>query len=764
MANKKESFFERLAKKNVEQKEKVTLKSKKARIATYSILGALAVSIGVGIGVPIIVSSTKINYIPKINDTEKVFEFKTPDKTINVPLSEIKKFLDDPIKKTEAQTQEAFFTEVIYKLYNEEYEDSLKYEYLINKTKNKGEEDTNNIHLSSLDEIRTTNKNTLLDYKNLYQKNFGLEKWETEFVKFLSNQYNGAKTIEEALETLVLKTITPDALRRFSLIKNDTFKKEDWDRRAPRDIKELEIVDGEVREKQDGKIIYKFNDYIFRDKLLIKVSDINSPKTNENTLIKYVNNDPNNRVEKIQVLLNDSFSLDPNKRSALNIINEYSKQRDILQITQAKILGIANLDNSFENWTINKQELINLFSHSAIRGLQKNYKMLEKEENGLFKPDNEGCLVFEHLNIDLFLQFFNNVNLITPSDEEKILNKTLKAYLPKFITKLDGNLGTKDVQNINEVSSSLSNEELLTLLNGDLKIANETIEYNGSILSKIFEKLKVKINELFKKNTEEVRNYQNIKQKYDSEKTKPANERTITVNKLVEAYNKALESVINSLSDEEMKKEFGSIFREEFYGISNENVRMFYAYKKNDKVFYVVPTTDGISLISYKTISNTNDEIFKSIIFDMNKTLYGEELVNNYQEEIKKWKSSSQNIDRVFLLKYLKNEDFDDIKNKLIKDGKVSKELIEKHISKETLEKSLKNKIKEQNSNLNISTINKIKEHIEKISKNKERDDFIVSGDLSKIKLMGHDGNCVLEDSVNGIINLLIKKIFKGGE
>ncbi|UUD36959.1 Uncharacterised protein [Mycoplasmopsis californica] len=761
MANKKESFFERLARKNTE-KETVNLKSKKARIATYSILGGLAAAITIGISVPIIVSSTKKNYIPPISDNEQIFEFRTPDGVIKVPFSEIKSFLDNPSEKETEKTQNAFIKEAIYKLYEEEYIDSLKFEYLVNKTKRSGVSDRTDIHLRSLKEIKKLNRDKILDLKNLYQKNYGLDKWEKEFIKVIAQQYQGARSIEEAVDNAVLKEITADALRRFTLSRQN-FNAEDWDRTAPRDIKELEIVDGIVQEKKGGAVIYKYKDYIFRDKLLKAVVDFNDIKNDQNTVLKYENNDPNGRVEKLYVFLNDSFSLDPTKRSAWKIIEKFAEKEENIQITKASIFGVANTTNAAENWSVDKKQLINLFAHSAIKGLQNSYKLLEKNKEGVYTPDLQGHDTFEHENLDLFFHFFNNINTATPNEEEKKINTILKAYLPKIVGSLAGNLGTKDIEKLNKAAASLGDEELLTLLNSNLKIAKEDGDFTNSPLWKSLNEFKTKIADFFAtKDRVLIKSYKKLKQEYDNEQTKPAEQRKIKLSQVVKAYNAALADLINSLSEDEVKQEFGSILKNDFYGVNGENTRTFYAAKKDGKTVYIVPTAEGILLISYTKITSKAEDIFKGIIGDLKKRIHDEPVVFNYEQTLLSWLRSNENIQKLFLLDHLQDSDYETIKAKLLADENLKKESVEEYISRVKLTAAFTAKIQESTSTTNANILKKMKDFIEKQAKGRQKVDFTIGSDPSKIQLVGFDGT-IIDDALNKVINLLIEEILKGG-
>ncbi|CBH40426.1 HinT-interacting membrane complex protein P80 [Mycoplasmopsis agalactiae] len=229
MGKKKTPFFERLLQKNAEQenKNKTTGKSKKSRswkIATTSSL--LVAAVATGITVPLVINSTKKNFIDGYAQNTNVASAKIGDFNLDLNFGEFKDiYQNHNISSSEDKLKEIDKI-ILYYLYDQEQKASAEYQKKWNESKRSDEKDNNSFRLPTLDELKTKFKNELVDIENNMKLQFGTANWQTEFNKHLVEKYNGAKNIDEAVENKVFEGIKSDALRRFRLANGDSKKDE----------------------------------------------------------------------------------------------------------------------------------------------------------------------------------------------------------------------------------------------------------------------------------------------------------------------------------------------------------------------------------------------------------------------------------------------------------------------------------------------------------------------------------------------------------
>lgn len=766
MANKKETFFERLAKKNTKDKP-VKLKSKKARIATYVTLSVLGAVLVVGITVPIAVAETKVNYQKALTEDDKVFEFTRGDGSkASITFKQIQEFISSPDDAKKEKAQNEIIKEGIYFLYKQEQKDSLIYQYLINSSKSKTEDKKTNIALEPLEKIIEKSSAKISDIKALMKKNFGFGKWEVEFQKRIAKDYNNAQSETEAINNEVLKTITKDALRRFTIANSSVFTVVDWDRKANEDIKELEVVNNEVREKKEGKVIYKKGDFIFRNKLLIPVVDFNNIKETENTVIKYLNDISTNKVEKISVLLNNSFSLDPKVRSIKSILTSFSKNQKLYASTSALLPGKPDLTDTKKDWTITKDELVKLFSLSSIEGLKNDYSLLNMKD-GKIEPDSNGVSIYAHKNYELFLHFFNNVNLNGKEEKAKRLITILKTFLPKIVSQLPGNLGENSVTDITTLIKGKEVEETLTLLNDKLKVVDETQakDWKTSKLGVALAEMQATIESEIAKPSQLNDKYRVIKAKFDAEQSQPANQRTLTSQDVAKAYNKALNDVLSKMTQDKLNSTFGSILRKTFYGEDGSKASVYYAFKNNGKIIYLVPQKNGISLMNAKAQVSNPVEIYKSMILDEKRIQNSDNVLLNYTNTINSWLNSNENIAKLMMLN---NDNISKELPNFIKTVKKLYKIEERDMNKfldiVEIKTVLENKVSGAKLKDNIDILKKIQEFIKKQATSKQLHNFQVSSNPLLVEFKDGNGNVIFADSILEILKLVANVLRTGGK
>ncbi|VEU78280.1 HinT-interacting membrane complex protein P80 [Mycoplasmopsis columbinasalis] len=339
MGKRKESFFERLTKKNAQQ-DSVQVKPRKRKAKRFIWLGAgLTTVVATGITVPIVVTTTKTTYVDPLSENTVYYKFSDPSGAYNnFTIGSIEKSL----KNTETQQNEAQLNEVyryaIYYLYEQEAKASVEYQRLYNASRASTEEEVNNLRLKSLDELRTQYRNEIEDLKENTIKKFGISNWETEFNKILVENYGNAKTIEEAVENKVYQAIQNDALRRFRLNTNSV--KTLVDRVAINDIYKTD-ENGEIDSSRilvrRGEKVFPWLKEITQEQLDAATGEI------DGNYFKY-NDD-------YMGFMTDSFV--ESERNANKFLEYYLNNDDPFIFTQFTLPGVAKVKNT-DTWKVDR--------------------------------------------------------------------------------------------------------------------------------------------------------------------------------------------------------------------------------------------------------------------------------------------------------------------------------------------------------------------------------------------------------------------------
>ncbi|MDJ1645946.1 hypothetical protein QLQ80_02535 [Mycoplasma sp. M5725] len=740
---KKETFFEKLARKNT-QEEKITLKSKKTRIATYTILGFLGAATVIGIGVPLTINEVKINNINEFNNKSNIFKFISKDgSTKEINYGQIQNYIATTDKETQDKLLNDFSNEIIKKLYEEEYQDSLKFEYILNNSLLEGEDKFTNIALKSFDDLKKEELNKIKDQEKFYKKNYR-EKWESEFISYLSTNYAEAKTSEEAATYSTIKNIKKDALRRYVQADESMFSYKDWNRKARRNIFELEVKNNEVIENKDKGIAYKKDSYVFRDKLLVQV-DIKNPNIEKQNFI--IDSDSSLENKKTIALLNNSFSLDKSKRSFLPIIEEFAKSQNKYSVTKAQLpIQIDYKDLDRGAWKITKEGLINLFSKTISKQLNNEYEFLDENEQKDF---------YSHDNFNVFMRFFAD-NKANDSKQGKLKNGFLNIYMDAITSNGLGGFsqGINPIQSFENFATEKAAEEILTLFsNSSLNFNNQTFaswNSNDNLLYKAFSEFKkILISDLSTKDSKlnwlwKLSNFGNPQ----------------TVEQVIR-YNEMIKDYFNSFSDDAIKEIFGRKIKNIFYSEDGANALLSYKYKNGDSIVNVVPTEKSLLLISYEKEIATKEEIFNKIISDAQNTFNGKSEKYKYLEAITKFNTEHKIQEQ--MLKNITKEEFNINKDLITLSKKYKQEIVNSLLKnqetvidifvKENNKKSIENQLKIFND---VDKFIKDRINSNQFVKNIQRKD-------GKIILVDNQKKVIAEDAVEQIRTLIEKEI-KGGE
>lgn len=347
MGKKKTPFFERLLQKNAEQenKNKTTGKSKKSRswkIATTSTVLVLAVA--TGITVPLVINSTKKNFIDGYASNTNVASAKIGDHNLDLNFGDFKDIYQNHNTSTSEERLKEIDKIILYYLYDQEQKASAEYQKLWNDSKRSDEKDNNSFRLPTLDELKTKFKNELVDIENNMKLQFGTANWQTEFNKHLVQKYNGAKNIDEAVKNKTFEHIKTDALRRFRLTNGDS-KKDEIERKS-----------------KDGKHVFG---WWHKD-------------NNEN---KFIELEDKSKL----ALATDSFVFKDSYKSIDPFIDSYIANEKPRIISEFTIPGIAPAKKN-EKWKIDKNIFLRYLFYAkqdtfGLKKVTKGYNVVKEKFN-----------------------------------------------------------------------------------------------------------------------------------------------------------------------------------------------------------------------------------------------------------------------------------------------------------------------------------------------------------------------------------------------
>ncbi|WP_280133185.1 HinT-interacting membrane complex protein P80 [Mycoplasmopsis bovis] len=459
MGKKKTPFFERLLQKNAEQenKNKTTGKSKKSRswkIATTSTVLVLAVA--TGITVPLVINSTKKNFIDGYASNTNVASAKIGDHNLDLNFGDFKDIYQNHNTSTSEERLKEIDRIILYYLYDQEQKASAEYQKLWNDSKRSDEKDNNSFRLPTLDELKTKFKNELVDIENNMKLQFGTANWQTEFNKHLVQKYNGAKNIDEAVKNKTFEHIKTDALRRFRLTNGDS-KKDEIERKS-----------------KDGKHVFG---WWHKD-------------NNEN---KFIELEDKSKL----ALATDSFVFKDSYKSIDPFIDSYIANEKPRIISEFTIPGIAPAKKN-EKWKIDKNIFLRYLFYAkqdtfGLKKVTKGYNVVKEKFNS-----------FDHYIKSVVSK--TNGNNIPP--DEAIQYSSILNMFSTSKEDIKKNWGTSGLTSISELVTGDNFQKFLAnntkLLFGD----NYTDSNSGSNSQKpkeinLFneiEKIKVEIDKFVNKN------------------------------------------------------------------------------------------------------------------------------------------------------------------------------------------------------------------------------------------------------------------------
>lgn len=608
MGKKKTPFFERLLQKNAEQenKNKTTGKSKKSRswkIATTSSL--LVAAVATGITVPLVINSTRKNFIDGYAQNTNVASAKIGDFNLDLNFGEFKDiYQNHNISSSEDKLKEIDKI-ILYYLYDQEQKASAEYQKKWNESKRSDEKDNNSFRLPTLDELKTKFKNELVDIENNMKLQFGTANWQTEFNKHLVEKYNGAKNIDEAVENKVFEGIKSDALRRFRLANGDSKKDE------------IE------RKDKSGKNVFSWWHTNGKDKKFIELDD-----------------------KSKLALASDSFVFKDSYKSIDPFIDSYIKNEKPRIISEFTLPGIAPAKKN-EKWNIDKNIFLRYLFYA------------KKDTFGLNKVTEGFNVVKEKFNsFDHYIKSVVDKNGTNILPEEAIQYSSVLNTFSTSKEEIKKNWGTSGLTSISELVTGDNFQKFLVnnpkLLFGENYATNGGNNGNKPKEIELFEKLKEIKDEIDK-----------LVNNNGAGSSGSTSSSGITENPKAAEYNEKLEKFFTEVNESQNKGLTEKVFEEKilkkFVAIfeTGEKIQTVYKVKFNDdkesKNVTGILSPEGFKLLIFGD-EIKKDELLKMIKNDfiLNRK-YEKQLGVRYNALQKLNKQLSRNE---YILKMLQDNEF----------------------------------------------------------------------------------------------------------
>ncbi|WP_029512921.1 HinT-interacting membrane complex protein P80 [Mycoplasmopsis iners] len=561
MAKRKESFFERLTKKNAEHENSVVAKPKKRKSKKILIIGSiLTAAVVTGITVPLVVTGTKTTVVNPMENNKVVYSFTTPSgSNVNINVGQLQK-INDGSTKTNYQGQLDQINKLaIYYLYDQEVEASKQYESLWNASLKSGEVENTNLHLKSIAELKTQVGNELKDIKQNIIKKFGYDNWETQYNNFLVANYDGATTEQEAIDNSVFSRIKNDALRRFRLSTQSVSNLID------------RVANHDIKDPKTNEVIIKKGEKVFSWLKEIRADDLtgNYFKVDD----KYIG------------FTTESYVVE--QKSANAFIENYLKTDNPYLITQFTLPGIVKVKNDGD-WTVNKD---------AFKRLMFAWPVSSNEENTIAYSHDKVKEYFKPF--DDYVNILNNDNSEALPLQARIYNDVL-SKLSADDTTIKNNFGTKGITSL----SSLFNN------------SDDALKAFLAIKDTLLGTSQIKEIDLFGKLAEiqeAILADQNI--------TKPTFDNAADYNAKKEAiskFNESIEKAFNAVDETKDQGLYDKKYKQlvtnkiaEIFEIADEvkdHKQIFTFYKlANADNTYILLTTKGITLVNLQTVADGSD-------------------------------------------------------------------------------------------------------------------------------------------------------------
>lgn len=230
---KKKSFLKSVANLNTKSSKPqntqpldVLQEKPKKSYFLYLIPSLIAVTLLAAIAIPIIISVNRVVRIQPLNPTDPLLELKQKDKSSQtITYEDIEKHGLDNTEKIKEMANN-IRSEILYYLYEKEYEASLKLNSIYQAFNAKGSF-LRTVKLPTIETIRKSAKEEINQLKTSFQQRFGINNWPAAFADEIANnpRYRGSKSEEEAVEKIVLANLLNVSFSAWDISFNDEFQK-----------------------------------------------------------------------------------------------------------------------------------------------------------------------------------------------------------------------------------------------------------------------------------------------------------------------------------------------------------------------------------------------------------------------------------------------------------------------------------------------------------------------------------------------------------
>ncbi|WBP84008.1 HinT-interacting membrane complex protein P80 [Mycoplasmopsis edwardii] len=616
MAKRQRSFLERLSEINDnydEKNKKVATKTKRNWI-NYGILGALAFCVILGITIPLVINTTKVNYIDAKSGDSDAFTF---DNSKKITVEEFVKQLENNKTEYSEKFNDAYKKAVFY-MYEKEHLASKQYQEIFNNSLNANENSNLGLELKSIDEIKENQKNKLEDLKNNFKKTYGYSTWENIYKeRLLSEEYGKSTTDEQAIEYLTFKEIESSALRSFE-VEVKTLDLSFINKTAKKDIYQIDSNGNIVKgENGEAKVLFKQGEKVFPYFV-----------ENENYFVQESN------PSKATVFVTKSFI--PELIPAKNLVTSYFMNNDINLSSSVLLPGVQNSDLRFA---------FNLKENNAKEKFLNNLKYsVYKDESGALVVSKNSDILKSFKKPESYGVFDKSKELDKFNDERKVYETYLDALT---LTKGD-TLGFLGVSNIKDLVNSNVDLAFASIANEVLKDGSS--DFKEIDLDKLFQmpsginpEAEAKITQLIN----------DAKVAKDDASITNENEKSNKISSKLQEANELIQKYFDELTEEQFNKVIIENYNSQFNTDINNKTFTSLVYKIKDKDdSLLVLTPKGISIFNNQRITTIDkfNELLKS---DLENIAKGAKSYFNLQSKINSFKSKENTI-----ITQLENESF----------------------------------------------------------------------------------------------------------
>ncbi|UVD81706.1 hypothetical protein NV226_00075 [Mycoplasma iguanae] len=547
-------FFARLnsksKKNNIDPEQKKKNKKRRNWIIGLSVFGVSALAIGLAIGLTI---PKFVKLQPSLEAGEPVLYVQKADKS-KVPLTvgEVEKVAKSFFNETDGELANTK-REIIFYLYQQEYEASLVFQKAWDSSRKSGEA-SRSFKIDSLEEVKEKQLKTVNDDKRRFQTTFGVNNWEAEWLKELAtDKYGKSATEEQAAEFLTLGAVKSTAFARWLPVMDTAFTKYDVEQRVV-----SEDIYKTNKDGTRGEIYLAKGDRVFKN--IINTKNTTTNPLEINGFLPEVEGHEVLDTTKVTTFITKSFI--DEYRNPQKLIEEYlNKISPVYNVSELIINAKPNETNTKEAWEISKKDVIDLLIYK-ITNFNNTNKTIEVKQT-----------------IELINDFKGNFGITTEEHEND-------TYLLNAINSSNNTnyLGGKPLRNIYDIFKDEDIQYANSFLKELFQPKDLTTNFFGDLLTKLR-------TALFGDNADEfLPNSSSLTNKTPFE---------------IQELNTNIQKQINALNDTNFKNLVGDVFKNLFASDTND-FRVQTRYKIADDK-WIALSSKGIHYMLVQNITNVNE-------------------------------------------------------------------------------------------------------------------------------------------------------------